>query len=56
MRLISSIAEEYTTFRAELSHYVMTVLQGMAVQGADGATPGQLRRVAQVALRVWPKR
>ena len=41
---------------AELARYVMTVLQGMAVQGADGATPDQLRRVAQVALRVWPKR
>jgi len=26
----------------------------MAVQGADGATPDQLRRVAQVALRAWP--
>ena len=41
---------------AELARYVMTVLQGMAVQGADGASPGQLRRVAQVALRAWPKR
>jgi hypothetical protein len=35
---------------------VMTVLQGMAVQGADGASPDQLRGVAQVALRAWPKR
>ena len=41
---------------AELARYVMTVLQGMAVQGADGAGPDQLRRVAQVALRAWPKR
>jgi len=41
---------------AELSAYVMTVLQGMAVQGADGASPDQLRRVAQMALRAWPKR
>jgi AcrR family transcriptional regulator len=41
---------------AELSSYVMTVLHGMAVQGADGASPAQLRRVAQVALRAWPKR
>src|SRR2546429_181959 len=38
----------------ELARYVMTVLQGMAVQGADGASPNQLRRVAQVALRAWP--
>ena len=41
---------------AELARYVMTVLQGMAVQGANGATPVQLRRVAQIALRAWPKR
>ena len=40
----------------ELSHYVMTVLHGMAVQGADGASRDQLRRVAQIALRAWPKR
>jgi len=40
---------------AELSHYVMTVLHGMAVQGADGASRDQLRRVAQIALRAWPK-
>src|SRR6267143_5461159 len=39
---------------AELSHYVMTVLHGMAVQGADGASRDQLRRVAQIALRAWP--
>src|SRR4029077_5373371 len=36
---------------AELARYVMTVLQGMAVQGANGAGRDQLRRVAQVALR-----
>src|SRR5205809_2742353 len=40
---------------AELARYVMTVLQGIAVQGADGASPDQLRRVAQIALRAWPK-
>jgi hypothetical protein len=31
------------------------VLQGKAVQGADGASPDQLRQVAQVALRAWQK-
>ncbi len=41
---------------AELAHYVMTVLHGMAVQGADGASRDQLRRVAKIALRAWPKR
>jgi AcrR family transcriptional regulator len=45
-----------TADSAELARYVMTVLQGMAVQGADGANRDQLRRVAQIALRAWPKR
>jgi AcrR family transcriptional regulator len=40
---------------AELARYVMTVLQGMAVQGANGTGRDQLRRVAQIALRAWPK-
>jgi hypothetical protein len=34
----------------------MTVVRGMAVQSAGGASPDQLRGVAQVALRAWPKR
>ena len=41
---------------AELAGYVMTVVRGMAVQSAGGASRDQLRRVAQVALRAWPKR
>jgi len=41
---------------AELAHYVMTVVRGMAVQSAGGASRDQLRRVAQLALRAWPKR
>ena len=41
---------------AELARYVMTVLQGMAVQGANGAKRDQLRQVARTALRAWPKR
>ncbi len=41
---------------AELAHYVMTVVRGMAVQSAGGASRDQLRRVAQIALRAWPKR
>src|SRR5437879_13598080 len=40
----------------ELARYVMNVLKGIAVQGADGTGRDQLRRVAQVALRAWPKR
>jgi AcrR family transcriptional regulator len=41
---------------ADLARYVMTVLQGMAVQGAGGASRAQQRRVAQMALRAWPNR
>src|SRR5437879_1180577 len=41
---------------AELAHYVMTVVRGMAVQSAGGANRDQLLRVAQIALRAWPKR
>jgi AcrR family transcriptional regulator len=41
---------------AELAHYVMTVVRGMAVQSAGGASRAQLHRVAQIALRAWPKR
>jgi AcrR family transcriptional regulator len=40
----------------ELAGYVMTVVRGMAVQSAGGASPDQLRRVAQVAMRAWPTR
>src|SRR5438132_8918375 len=41
---------------AELASYVMTVVRGMAVQSASGASSDQLRRVAKMALRAWPKR
>jgi AcrR family transcriptional regulator len=40
---------------AELAHYVMTVVRGMAVQAVGGASSSQLRRVARIALRAWPK-
>jgi hypothetical protein len=39
---------------AELAHYVMTVVRGMAVQAVGGASSNQLRRVARIALRAWP--
>jgi AcrR family transcriptional regulator len=41
---------------AELARYVMTVVRGMAVQSAGGASSDQLHRVAQIALRAWPTR
>jgi AcrR family transcriptional regulator len=39
---------------AELAGYVATVLEGMAVQAAAGASREDLRRIASMALRVWP--
>ena len=40
---------------AQWARYVITVVRGMAVQAAGGATRAQLRRVAQIALRAWPE-
>jgi AcrR family transcriptional regulator len=38
-----------------LASYVATVMQGMAVQAAGGATAKQLREIARLALRAWPE-
>jgi AcrR family transcriptional regulator len=43
------------TNSADLARYVMTVLRGLAVQAAGGATRQQLRRVVDTAMRVWPR-
>jgi AcrR family transcriptional regulator len=40
---------------ADLARYVMTVMRGMAVQAAGGATRTELERVVQTALRAWPR-
>ncbi|MEU6394746.1 TetR/AcrR family transcriptional regulator [Streptomyces sp. NPDC046939] len=37
-----------------LARYLMTVANGIAVQAAGGATPCELQRVADAALRNWP--
>ena len=39
---------------ADLAKYVTTVLHGLAVQAAGGATRAQLVRVVTIALRSWP--
>ena len=39
---------------ADLAKFVVTVMHGMAVQAAGGATREQLDRVADAALRAWP--
>ena len=39
---------------ADLARYVWTICNGLAVQAAGGATCEQMRRVVQLAMRVWP--
>jgi AcrR family transcriptional regulator len=39
---------------ADLARYVATVVHGLAVQAAGGASRQQLQRVAELALRAWP--
>ena len=39
----------------DLASFVFTVAHGMAVRAKSGATRAELRRVAQTALRAWPK-
>jgi AcrR family transcriptional regulator len=40
---------------ADLARYVVTVLRGVAVQAAGGASRAELRRVVALALRAWPE-
>jgi hypothetical protein len=39
-----------------LARYIATVLNGLALQAASGATEKDLRQVAAVAMRAWPAR
>jgi AcrR family transcriptional regulator len=39
---------------AALARYVATVLNGLAVQAASGATEKELRLVSALAMRAWP--
>ncbi len=39
---------------ATLARYIATVLNGLAVQAASGATEAGLRRVSTMAMRAWP--
>lgn len=39
---------------ADLARYVVTIVRGMAVQAAGGASLRELRRVVRIALRAWP--
>lgn len=40
---------------ADLARYVATILHGMSVQAAGGATREELRRVVKTALAAWPE-
>lgn len=39
---------------ADLARYAVTVLHGMAVQAASGATKRELQHVARTAIKAWP--
>jgi AcrR family transcriptional regulator len=43
------------TDAADLARYVMTVMQGMSVMAAGGATRKQLQRIVRLAQRAWPE-
>jgi AcrR family transcriptional regulator len=40
---------------ADLARYVVTMIQGIAVQATSGATRDELRRVIRTALQAWPQ-
>jgi hypothetical protein len=39
---------------AEFARYLITVLEGMSVRAAAGASREELHQVADLALRLWP--
>ena len=39
---------------ADLARFVTTVMHGIAVQAASGASRDELERAATIALRAWP--
>jgi AcrR family transcriptional regulator len=43
-----------TVNAARLARYILTVLWGLSVQAAGGATRAQLKEVAHLAMRAWP--
>jgi AcrR family transcriptional regulator len=40
---------------ADFARYIMTVLEGMSVRAAAGANRAELHKVADLALRTWPR-
>jgi len=39
---------------ADYARYIMTVLEGLSVQAAGGASREDLHKVADMTLRTWP--
>jgi hypothetical protein len=39
----------------QLARYLITVIWGLSVQAAGGATRAQLKEVAELALQAWPE-
>ena len=39
---------------ADYARYIMTVLEGMSVQAAGGASREDLHKVADMTMRSWP--
>jgi AcrR family transcriptional regulator len=39
---------------ASLARYIVTVIQGMSIQAASGASRGELHRIIGIALQSWP--
>jgi AcrR family transcriptional regulator len=39
---------------ATLARYIVTVLNGLAVQAVSGATEKELRKVSELAMQAWP--
>jgi AcrR family transcriptional regulator len=39
---------------ADYARYIITVMEGMTVRAAQGASRADLRKIAELALRTWP--
>jgi len=39
----------------DLAKYIVTIMHGMSVQAASGASRAKLRRVADLAMQAWPE-
>jgi hypothetical protein len=43
------------TSATALAQYLSTVMQGLSIQSANGATHAELRRIADIALSAFPE-